>query len=104
MASTVEIPLKGGKDGVTKGLDGKTVIRAPVDPLIIERAKEYIMYFERAEDAREKANQAGQAILDLFRKMKTQRQAKVISDRRTYVFKPTETYKLLVEKTKTLQN
>jgi hypothetical protein len=99
----MEMPLKGAKDKVTKGLDGKTVISAPVSPLVLERAHDYVRYYEQAEDAREKANQAGQDLMIVFKKMKTQRIAKVTSDRRTYTFRPGSVEKLLIEKTQTVK-
>jgi hypothetical protein len=97
------MPLQGAKDGTTRGLDGKTILRTPVSPLVQERANDYVRYYEAAEDAREKANGAGQDLMNVFKKMKTQRIAKVVSERRTYVFRPGCTEKLMVEKTKTVK-
>ena len=103
MPETSEMLLKGGKDVTTKGLDGKTVIRAKVYPLVVERAKEYVAALEKAEDYRDKANEFGQALQQVFKKMDRQCIAKVITDRRTYVIRPGVVEKLIVEKTQTVK-
>lgn len=101
-AQTGQLPLKGGKDGITKGLDNKTVIKSPEDPKVVKAAHEYALSLERVEKAKDEANEFAQALLDLFLDSKKARKVRVITDTKTYYFSTASLTKLVTEKKKSI--
>ena len=100
---TKELPgISNGKGGTQKSIDGKTVIKSPPDPLVLERAKEFIDAKEKIEDCKDRANEAGQNLLVAFQKSKKQRFVRVVTDRRAYNISARELYKLIVKGDKTV--
>lgn len=95
---TGDLGLKGGKDGVTKGLDNKTVIKAPEDPKAIAAGKEYALALERVEKAKEEANEKAQVLLDIFLGSKKARKVRIITDTKTYYFSTESLTRLTTEK------
>lgn len=100
---TGTLPLKGGKDGVTKGLDNKTVIAAPPDPKVVKAAEEHALRLEAAGKAADRANESGQDLLKAFQESKKARKVRIITDGGTYYFSPESLTKLKVERKKSVQ-
>lgn len=97
-SATGDLPLKGGKDSVTKGLDGKTVIKSPEDPKVVAAANEYAKALDRMENLRQEANEKGQVLLELFLGSKKVRKVRVITDAKTYYFSTATLTKIVTEK------
>lgn len=95
---TGALPLKGGKDGVTKTLDNKGVLKAPEDPKVVKAGHDYALALERVEKAKDEANEFAQKLLDLFLESKKARKVRVITDTKTYYFSTASLTKLVTEK------
>lgn len=101
-AGTGTLNLKGEKNGTTKGLDDKTILRSKPDPLVVERAKEHVENLEKIIRLKEKANATGEALRSALKKSKKARIVKINGELGSYVIEATELYKLMIKKDKTV--
>jgi len=97
---TPSLPLKGGKEGTTKGLDNKTVIKSPPDPKVLTAAEKYADCLGAINGLNKKATELGEALLAAFDASKKERRIRIVRDAQTFTFYPGNIRKLIVEKKK----
>lgn len=97
---TGKLPLKGGKDGVTKTLDNKDVLKAPADPKVVKAAEVLASILDRKAKITKEEEDASVALLDAFDKSKKAKKVRVVGETRAYFFSKATLCKLVVEKKK----
>lgn len=97
---TGKLPLKGGKDGVTKTLDNKDVLKAPADPKVVKAAEVLAGILDRKAKIVAEEEDASVALLDAFDKTKKARKVRVVGETRAYFFSKATLSRLVVEKKK----
>jgi hypothetical protein len=74
---TGDLDLKGGKDGKTIGLDGKTVLTEAVPPEVYSAAKGFALAKDRASKYQKDVKEQGQKFLDAAIKFQVSTKTKI---------------------------
>jgi hypothetical protein len=96
--TTGKLPLKGGKDGVTKTLDNKGVLKAPVDPKVKAAAEVYAKVLDKLIVLTKEADTASAALLDAFDRSHKTKTVRIVGEQKAYFFSKKTLTKLVVEK------
>lgn len=95
---TGKLPLKGGKDGVTKTLDNKGVLTAPVDKKVLAAAEAYASILDRMAKTAKEGEIAAQELLKALDESKKAKKVRVVGEMKTYWFSKATLSKLVVQK------
>lgn len=95
---TIPAPLKGGKDGVTRTLDNKDVLKAPVDKKVLAAAEHYASILDRQAKTGKEAEVAAQELLKALDDSKKAKKVRVVGEMKTYWFSKATLSKLVVQK------
>jgi hypothetical protein len=95
---TGKLPLKGGKEGVTRSLDNKEVIKSPPDPKVVKAAESLAGVLDRRAKIDKEAQDAGQALLKAFDESKKAKKVRIVGEVKTYWFSKATLSKLVIEK------
>jgi hypothetical protein len=97
---TGKLPLEGGKDGITRTLDNKDVLKAPPDPKVKKVAEELATALDKQRKVALEAEDLGQALLKAFDESHKTKKIMVRGEMGTYWFSKQSLSKLKVEKKK----
>ncbi len=95
---TIPAPLKGGKDGVTRTLDNKDVLKAPVDKKVLAAAEAYASILDRQAKTAKEGEAAAQELLKALDESKKAKKVRVVGEMKTYWFSKATLSKLVVQK------
>ena len=95
---TIPAPLKGGKDGVTKTLDNKDVLKAPVDKKVLAAAEHYASILDRLAKTGKEGEIAAQELLKALDVSKKSKKVRIVGEMKTYWFSKATLSKLVVQR------
>jgi len=95
---TGKLPLHGGKDGITRTLDNKAVLKAPVDPKVKKAAEVLAGILDRKIAIDKEATEAGMILLKAFDESKKSKKCRIVGEKKTYWFSKGFVSKLVIEK------
>lgn len=96
--STGKLPLKGGKEGVTKSLDNKHVLKSPPDPKVVKAAEVLAGILDRKANIEKEGQDAAQNLLKAFDESKKAKKVRIVGEVKTYWFSKVALSKLVIEK------
>ena len=95
---TIPAPLKGGKDGTTRTLDNKDVLKAPVDKKVLSAAEHLASILDRQAKIAKDGESAAQELLQAFDASKKSKKVRVVGEVKTYWFSKATLSKLVIQK------
>lgn len=96
--STGKLSLKGGKEGTTKSLDNKHVLKSPPDPKVVKAAEALAGILDRKAKLEAEGHDAAQNLLKAFDESKKAKKVRIVGEVKTYWFSKVALSKLVIEK------